>query len=428
MNLEMIETLLQKRNLFLTGGAGVGKTTLTAQIIKQYETNGKRVAKLASTGMAATLLGGQTLHSFFDFGIASSMQELQKSKKLALTKKLRRLINAMDLIVIDEISMVGAELLEMIRFRLLQADFSGRLLVVGDFLQLPPIAKGGIHFAFESESWERFSFETIILEKVYRTNDLQFIKLLHAVRYGMMNETVHNALNEFVKPIGEDLRAFTFLFGRNDSVLRHNAAQLDFLEGDLHVKEANIVVHNEKTTQREIDHFFEDARIEKFLQLKVGAPVLFTRNSWNFFNGERGEIIKIDEDCLYVKKSDASIIKLEKLKQSKTRWIEKENEIVEEELFSVYQYPVRLAFAITIHKSQGMSIEDVIIEPNEVFAPSQFYVALSRAKDPKRLTLIAPHRAWNAFVYAHPKAIDFYKRLQRKPAEEPAVSEEILEF
>ncbi len=412
MNSTNLLEILQHSNLFLTGGAGVGKTTLTNEVIHAYEQEGKKVAKLASTGMAATLIKGQTLHSFFDFGIAASLEDLQQSKKLSIPRKVKRVLQAIDLIVIDEISMVSAELLDMVRLRLLQADYRGRVMVVGDFLQLPPIAKKELHFAFESESWERFEFEKVLLEKIYRTDDNEFIELLHHVRFGYVDEQIHNRLNEFIKPIPSDLREFTFLFGKNASVAYHNRIQLDFIDEELVSKEAEVIIHDKSVKEREIERFFEDARIEKELHLKLGAPVLFTRNSWNYFNGERGIVVKIDEEFVYVQKSGGSIVKLEKQKQSKTKWVEKEIDgkidVAEEELFSIYQYPIKLAFAITIHKSQGMSLEDLIIESNEIFAPSQFYVALSRAKNPSRLTLIAPKKQWSSLIYAHQKAKEFY--------------------
>ena len=418
MNADTLIDILKNSNLFLTGGAGVGKTTLTNEVIAAWESEGKKVAKLASTGMAATLIGGQTLHSFFDFGIASDMEELQRNKKLTIPKKLKRILGAIDLIIIDEISMVSAELLDMIRLRLLQADFNGRVMVVGDFLQLPPITKAEVRFAFEAESWERFGFKKVILDKIYRTDDADFIELLHHVRFGFVNEAVHNALNEFIKPLPNDLREFTFLFGKNASTAAHNRMQLNFIDAELVTKEAEVVICDKKVKESEIERFFEDTRIDKELHLKLGAPVLFTRNSWNYFNGERGIIIKIEDEALYIQKSGGGIVKLEKQKQSKTKWVEKEKkgkiEIVEEELFSVYQYPIKLAFAITIHKSQGMSLEDLIIESNEIFAPSQFYVALSRAKNPARLTLIAPRRQWSALIYAHQKAKDFYMKKEEK--------------
>ncbi|MBN2815784.1 MAG: AAA family ATPase [Campylobacterales bacterium] len=411
-----LEKLHTKSNVFLTGGAGVGKTTITNAVIAAYEEEGKKVAKLASTGMAATLIGGQTLHSFFDLGISASIDELQRDKKFEIKKKVKKLIGSMSLIVIDEISMVSASLFEMIALRLEQAEYKGRILIVGDFLQLPPVVKAyeELAFAFESVAWSEFAFEKIELTHIYRTDDVRFIELLKDVRFGYVDEDIHNHLNEYIKPLPYELTHSTFLFGKNISANYHNRVQLDSLEGELVIKEAQLIKHIQSVDEREIERFVNDARIEQELELKVGAPVLFTRNAWNYFNGERGEIVNIDTNYVYVRKSDGKVIKLEPLAQSKTEWKEKsvngKQEYIEESRFTIYQYPIKLAFAITIHKSQGMSIENLIIQTNEIFAPSQFYVALSRSANPKQLILIAPSRQWYELIYANEKVMHFVRR------------------
>jgi len=412
-NLKNIINLLEsKKNVFLTGGAGVGKTTLTIQIIEHFKSEAKKIAKLASTGMAATLFGGQTLHSFLDLGISSSLEELEKKKKLNIKNKIKKLIKSMDLLVIDEISMVSSELFEMIIFRLNQAEFDGVLLIVGDFLQLPPINKQNqLAFAFESPSWKKADLYKIELKHIYRTDDKKFIELLNHVRFGYVDENIHNQLNTYIKPLPKNLSEFTFLFGKNISASLHNKEQLSFIEEELYIKESQIIKHSSTVKENEIERFLQDARIEKELELKIGAPVLFTRNAWNYFNGERGIVINIDENFVYIKKNDTKVIKLEQVEQSKMIWKEKkvanEIELVEEALFSIYQFPIKLAFAITIHKSQGMSIEDLIIQTNEIFSPSQFYVALSRSSNPLRLNLIAPIKQWYKIIYVHQKALKF---------------------
>jgi len=410
-----LDKLKNHQNVFLTGGAGVGKTTTTRSIIEAYEADAKRVAKLASTGMAATLIGGQTLHSFFDFGIAADIQELEKNAKFELKKKIKKLILSMDLIVVDEISMVSDKLFEMIALRLKQAGFRGSLLVVGDFLQLPPVVRGSaeVNFAFESQAWQKFDFETIELRHVYRTDDKEFIELLHYIRFGHIDESIHNRLNDFIKPMPHNFSDFTFLFGKNISATIHNRRELQHIDSELFIKKAQIIKHKKTLQDKAVERFMQDARIEQELELKIGAPVLFSRNAWNYFNGERGVVINIDETYVYVEKVDGKIVKLEQVAQSKTEWIEKKqkekSEFVEKDLVTVYQYPIKLAFAITIHKSQGMSIENLIIETNEIFAPSQFYVAISRASNPKRLTLIAPRKQWYELAYVNPKAMAFVK-------------------
>jgi len=411
-----LEKLLAKQNVFLTGGAGVGKTTITREIIAAYEEDAKRVAKLASTGMAATLIGGQTLHSFLDLGIASDLEELERNAKYEIKKKIKKLISSMHLIVIDEISMVSESLFEMINLRLKQADFRGSLLVVGDFLQLPPVVRGygEVCFAFESEAWKSYSFEKVELTHIYRTDDKHFIELLNHVRFGFIDEAIHNHLNEYIKPLPKDLSEFTFLFGKNQTAAFHNKEQLSFIENELFVKEAQIIKHLKSASDKEVERFMNDARIERELELKIGAPVLFTRNSWNYFNGERGVVVNIDTKYVYVQKSDEKVIKLEATSQSKGVWKEKtidgKKEMLEENIFSIYQFPIKLAFAITIHKSQGMSIEDLIIETNEIFAPSQFYVALSRSSNPSRLNLIAPQKQWYDLAFVNAKAMEFVKK------------------
>ncbi len=411
-----INKLEARQNVFLTGGAGVGKTTITRQVIQHFEQESKKVAKLASTGMAATLIGGQTLHSFFDLGIASDLEALELKGKLEISKKIKKLIHSMDIIVIDEISMVSDTLLEMIRLRLLQADFKGSLLVVGDFLQLPPVVRGysEVRFAFESSAWSTFAFHTIELTHIYRTNDQDFIQLLHSVRFAHVDERVHNQLNSYIKALPQDLSEFTFLFGKNETASQHNKNQLSYIDGEEFVKEVQVVKHIKSVQEMEVQRFINDSRMERELHLKIGAPVLFTRNAWNYFNGERGVVVNVDETYVYVQKSDAKVVKLEVVEQSKKRWVQKKIEgamqMVEESLFSVYQFPIKLAFAITIHKSQGMSITDLIIETNEIFAPSQFYVALSRSSNPSRLTLIAPRCQWHELIYVNAKALAFVKR------------------
>lgn len=408
-----IDKLYKHTNIFLTGGAGVGKTTITREIIKHFEDDAKKVAKLASTGMAATLIGGQTLHSFLDLGIASDVDDLRANAKYEIKKKIKKLVHSMELIVIDEISMVSDTLFEMIYLRLNQAEYKGTLLVVGDFLQLPPIVRGNneVRFAFESKAWDSYVFEKVELTHIYRTDDVKFIELLHHIRFGFVNEVVHNQLNEFIKPLPNDLSRFTFLFGKNNSANIHNKTELDFIDNELIVKEAQIIKHKKQTKDIEIQRFMNDARIEKNLELKVGAPVLFTKNSWNYFNGERAIVINIDVSNVFVQKNDGKVIKLETTVQNKTLWMEKivngKKELVEETFFSVYQFPIKLAFAITIHKSQGMSIEDLIIQTNEIFAPSQFYVALSRSSNPSNLTLIAPQKQWYNLAYVNTKAMAF---------------------
>jgi len=410
---KILKSIDEKKNIFLTGGAGVGKSYTITKVVKHYTSKNKKIVKLASTGMAATAIGGQTLHSFLKIGIANSLQMLQKKGDFEPDQTLKTLISALDIVIIDEVSMISSGVMDIIKLRLAQSGFTGVLMVVGDFLQLPPINKNTeVKFAFESTEWENADFTKIELTHIYRTDDEKFIQLLHNVRYGYVDEAIHNHLNSYIKPLPQDLSSFTFLFGKNISASMHNKQQLSFIDDDLVIKNAQVVKHNSKVKDTECERFMNDSRIDKDLELKVGAPILFTRNSWNYFNGQRGIITAIDDNTIYVQKNDDSrVVKLEVVSQSKEVWVEKtvsgKKELVLEPLFTIYQYPIKLAFAITIHKSQGMSIEDLIIQTNEIFSPSQFYVALSRSSNPMRLNLIAPNRQWYELIYVNKKALDF---------------------
>jgi len=408
----MIETalkILENSNLFITGGAGSGKTTLTRAIIEDVKKRGLKVACLASTGMAATLIEGQTLHSFFDLGIANSQDELERNGKLDAAKKIIKLVGSMDVIIIDEISMVGAALLDMIRLRLLQSDFKGKLIAVGDFLQLPPVTRGNepIYFAFESPSWERFAFETLHLEGSYRTHEAEFLTLLERVRHASIDEGSMSALDALVRPLNEDKSTITLLYGKNISAQNHNRAQLEHLNGESIALSTYVTIHDKKMQERDVERFMTESRLESVMMLKLGAPILFTRNSWNYYNGERGRILSIEEDTVWVKKEDGKSVKVERAETVKSRWSEKGKSLNEEKLITLSQFPITLAFAITIHKSQGMSLADYVIETNEIFAPSQFYVALSRSVSAHRVTLTKPNRSWEKLCFVHPKAHRF---------------------
>jgi ATP-dependent exoDNAse (exonuclease V) alpha subunit len=359
--------------------------------------------------MAATLIEGQTLHSFFDLGIANSQGELERNGKLDAAKKIIKLVGSMDVIIIDEISMVSAPLLDMIRLRLLQCDFKGKLVVVGDFLQLPPVSRGNepIYFAFESPSWNNFAFEVIHLEGSFRTHEEEFLTLLENVRHALIDKNSMDALDALVKPINEDMSQSTLLYGKNISAQNHNRAQLEHLNGESVSVPTHVTLHDKKMQERDVERFMNECRLEPAMMLKIGAPILFTRNSWNFYNGERGRITSIEEEIIWVKKADGVSVKVERVETIKTRWIEKGKTATEEKLITLSQFPITLAFAITIHKSQGMSLADYVIETNEIFAPSQFYVALSRSVSAHRVTLTKPNRSWEKLCFVHPKAQRF---------------------
>ncbi len=432
-HLDELKTLLQEgKNIFLTGGAGVGKSFLLRTLIAQYEQEGRKIAKLASTGMAASLITGQTLHSFFGLGICAHSFELERSGKINIDKKLSKLLKRIDLIIIDEVSMVSSGVMDMIRLRLLQADSKAQLLVSGDFLQLPPVIRETekqrfmmdnptipinrvYGFAFESEAWQRFGFVTYNLTEAKRSSDVHFVHILEKIRHGIKDEEVMEYLNSLIAPMPSDMQNHTLLFGKNVSVDRHNAKELLTLEGELYTFDTLAEKYDKSVKEKEIERFMNDSRLSRSLELKVGAPVLFMRNSWNYFNGEKGTIARVNEEenYIHVQKDNGKLVRVERERYSKKQWkeqtIEGKKQEVEVSRFDLFQYPLTLAYAITIHKSQGMSLLDLVVNLDEIFAPSQFYVGLSRAISPKRLVLLPTKRPIESFIFASTSAIEFYK-------------------
>ena len=202
MNLvNQLEKILQKHNVFLSGGAGVGKSYLTNELKLAYKKEGKSVVSLGSTAISAFNVGGVTLHSFFAFGICANLDELMlfDKKQKEKLKKLRKVLKNLDLLIIDEISMVSAELFDLIAFRLRNSEFDGRVLVVGDFFQLPPVLKAeqkGVnslfkgHYAFSSLSWADFGFKNVLLNASKRTSNKRFYKYLSTMRKGVLSAEI----------------------------------------------------------------------------------------------------------------------------------------------------------------------------------------------------------------------------------------------
>ena len=432
-HLDELKALIEEgNNVFVTGGAGVGKSFLLRALIAQYELEGKKVAKLASTGMAAALITGQTLHSFFALGICSHSFDLERAGKINIDKKLSKLLKQIDVIIIDEISMVSSGVMDMIRLRLLQAESKVQLIVSGDFLQLPPVIRESDRqhfmranpdipvsrvygFAFESEAWQRFGFVTYSLTEAKRSSDKHFVHILDKIRHGVKDEEVIEYLNSLMGPMPSDMQNHTLLFGKNISVDRHNAKELLALEGELYAFDTLAEKYDRSVKDNEIERFMNDSRLPRSLELKVGAPILFMRNSWNYFNGEKGTIARINEEenFIHVQKDNGKLVRVERERYSKKQWkeqmVEGKKQEVEVSRFDLFQYPLTLAYAITIHKSQGMSLLDLVIDMDEIFAPSQFYVGLSRAISPQRLILLPTRRAIESFIFASENAIEFYK-------------------
>lgn len=391
-------------NLFLTGKAGTGKTTFLKELRKQMV---KRMVVLAPTGIAAINAGGSTIHSFFQLPLSPYLPGTtfdRKDRKYFNFSKIKRdIIRTMDLLVIDEISMVRADLLDAVdsvmrRYREHDKPFGGaQLLMIGDLQQLAPVVKDDewamlsatydTPYFFSSKALTKAEYHTIELKTVYRQQDVSFISLLNQIRENKATDDTLAALNKRYIP--------NFKPDANSDYIRlttHNyPAQV------INDRELASLQTKEYVFKAEVEGNFPESSYpaEERLVLKRGAQVMFIKNDpeRRFFNGMIGEVVDVDESEIVVRgKNGGGSFKLDMVEWTNSKYTlnAATKEIVESVEGVFRQYPLRLAWAITIHKSQGLTFEHAIIDVSHSFAHGQTYVALSRCKTLEGLVLSEP--------------------------------------
>ena len=405
------------RSIFLTGKAGTGKTTLLHEIIR---TTHKNVVVVAPTGIAALNAGGVTIHSMFLLPFAGFLPDdraphFSDAVKFETKSTLRRhfkmsglkksVIRNLELLVIDEVSMLRADLLDAIDFmmqsvRKKSSPFGGvQVLFIGDLLQLPPVVKNEEWAILRQYYKGKFFFHShviqqnpplyIELSKIYRQTDDRFISILNNLRNNRISSEDIAVLNEFVKP-NFDLKAnkgFITLTTHNAKADGMNAQSLEDLEG------------NRLTFYPEIIGDFPEKifPVDEKLHLKIGAQVMFVKNDLAFeksyFNGKMGTIKSISENEIMVHfPEENKTIEVERYEWQNIRYKVNPNtkEIEEEVLGTFVHYPIKLAWAITVHKSQGLTFDKAALDVSQVFMPGQAYVALSRLRSLNGLILLSP--------------------------------------
>lgn len=396
-------------NLFLTGKAGTGKTTFLKQL---KELSPKRMIVLAPTGIAAINAGGMTIHSFFQLPFSPYVPGTTfgsgEQKRYQFSKLKRNIIRSIDLLVIDEISMVRSDLLDAIDSVLRQyrkrhdLPFGGvQLLMIGDLQQLAPVVTPqeehllGQHydtpFFFSSNALKQVGYLTVELKKIYRQQDEQFISLLNQIRENKASEETLQALNQRYIP--------NFVPPKEGNYIRlttHNAPAQYINEQQL----AALPAQAYSFTAEVEGNFPESSYPADFkLILKPGAQVMFIKNDpqHRFYNGMIGEVIGVktdenDSKIIVRSKDSGEELELEKMEWTNAKYTlnEKTKEIEETVEGKFMQYPLRLAWAITIHKSQGLTFEHAIIDASHSFTHGQTYVALSRCKTLEGMVLSEP--------------------------------------
>ncbi|HWV28556.1 MAG TPA: HRDC domain-containing protein [Dyadobacter sp.] len=405
--------------IFLTGRAGTGKTTFLQHIRVNLA---KEMVVVAPTAVAAINAGGVTIHSFFQVPLGPLMPGVRGKSKpqpaiRSISPEKEKMLRRMQLLIIDEISMVRADTLDYLDalLRLVRASarpFGGvQLLMIGDPYQLPPVTNNDWEmlspfyrspYFFDSLVWSASGFLTFELSRVYRQSDPVFIDILNSVRDGKVTENTLSALNERYIPQSDfDLSDYVTLSTHNNKVKEINQQRLDALQTPEHVFSATISA----------DFPSEAYPAEKELVLKEGAYVMFVKNDSSgkkqYYNGRAARVARVESGRVHVTffddGSDFPVVP-EIWQNVKYALSETEGKISESTAGTFTQLPLRLSWAVTIHKSQGLTFDKLVVDVRTAFAPGQVYVALSRCRSLDGLVLLQPVSAASVMVAPAVKA------------------------
>lgn len=396
------------RSVFLTGKAGTGKTTFLKYITR---TTAKRYVVLAPTGVAAINAGGSTIHSFFQLPLCPYLPDVKElvteyqmpERYRSLRKERARIIRTLDLLIIDEISMVRADLLDAVdmtlrRYRRSEKPFGGvQLLMIGDAQQLSPVVKESERYYmekvypspyfFHSKALSRLSYVTIELQKVYRQRDPDFVDILNAVRDNRLTLPLLEKLNARV-----GARISSDDDGAEPIRLTTHNAQAD----EVNMRKMDELPDAPMQFVAEIEGEFPENSYpaEEVLTLKPGAQVMFLRNDseGQYYNGKLGRVEDVMEGMVTVSDEDGMLINVVPVEWENSQYSLDDNtgEIRQSVVGVFRQLPLRVAWAITIHKSQGLTFDKVIIDAASAFAFGQVYVALSRCRSLGGISLCTP--------------------------------------
>jgi len=381
---EFLTAVLERKNIFLTGKAGTGKSFIVKKAMEVLKSNGKKVVAIAPTGVAANNVGGQTIHSLFSispFGICS----FESSNFLRGEK--RKLLEAIDTIFIDEVSMLRPDILDAMNWTLLRNGCPGletkQIIFIGDLAQLPAVLQDntrsvlyqtydGDEFFF-AKCYGKLGVHKIELDEILRQSNPDFIDALNIVRDGGKDEYFRQFVSKEPKGI--------ILAPHNSTVDKYNKEGLDAIQSE-EFKFVATVTGNVKA---------DDFKLETIVRVKNGAKIMYLANSKDapLVNGTLGIFIT-HNDCHYIRVNGVDYA-LKRLLFTKKEYVldKKTNTLELEDIGSIEQYPIRLAYALSIHKSQGLTFDEVTIDLSRpCFTKGQMYVALSRVTSPEGLRII----------------------------------------
>lgn len=391
-------------NLFITGGPGTGKSYLISEYLKFMP---EKIPVIASTGAAAILVGGRTFHSFFGLGIMQGGLHTVVDRAIR-NGRLRKRIKDTRMLIIDEISMLSREAVDTAeciarQVRDSEQPWGGiRIVAVGDFAQLPPISKNAEkEWCFLGNAWARSNFKRVALTEVKRTDDTEFLEILEDIRWGRVTERVHAFLNDKLAGQDEIEKDVPHLFPRRAETDAFNRARLD------EIKEPVIRLETEYGgEERYIERLMRDAPVPAFLELKKGALVMLRVNDpkQRYVNGTVGRIEEVADGLMTIDLGHRTV----EIEPFAFTILDDEGE----EAAYARNFPVNLAYASTIHKIQGTTLERLHVSLKQLWEPGQAYVALSRARSAKGITLMG----WDAHsIRADLKVREFYEKENEEP-------------
>jgi len=402
-----LKLLENGENIFLTGKAGTGKSTFLKYFI---EHSNKNMVVLAPTGVAALNVGGQTVHSFFSIFPHEDMSDIEKIISRQ-TKTKKNLYKSLDLIVIDEVSLLRADLLDLINEVLkttlnTQKPFGGKqILFVGDLYQLPPVVTSrekeifsmfyDSPYFFSARCYPQLNVKIVEFEKIYRQKDENFIEILNKIRNGEVSQSDIDFLNQRLisnAKIDNDVMP-VYLTPYNEMARKINEEKLSELKGKKYEFPGKITGNFN----------VEELPTDEILVLKKNAQVMLLTNSKDglWVNGTIGRVESFEDETIKVLTEDNNIVYVEPFEWDvyEYRFDEKEKAIKKKKIGSFIQYPLKLSWAITIHKSQGKTFNHVVLDVGKgAFSPGQIYVALSRCTSLEGLFLVKPLKKSHIFI------------------------------
>ena len=390
-------------NIYIGGGAGVGKSFVTKRLCELCSEIGLALNKTASTGVAALNIQGQTLHSFMGIGIGDETGEML-FKKVKRNKNAVKRIRSCKHLLIDEVSMISGELLDRIYSIFEYFGRIPRIILVSDFMQLPPIFRSDKKYAFESNSWTKINPTPVILDEIVRQDkNSEFAKFLQKIRIG--DKSAISFLEPLMISESQIPKGSIVCFAKNIDVDTRNNYELESITGQIHR-----YYSKDNGSEPHLGNMRKNCMAPEVLNLKIGAQVMLLKNkSEDLVNGSIGTVVKLEPNQVTVDFDGLQEVICSETWKSEESFIDDNGKIKTKTLASRNQIPLKLAWATTIHKCQGITCDKIAVDLSGCFAPGQLYVALSRARTKEGLKVMGFRPS---SIITEDRCLQFYRNIK----------------